>query len=99
MLLNNKIVKRCERWIDYFYKKQRIYNPDFEVDGIIYEVKGNITWLDIQKHKEAKLQNIEIELITYTKIKEYKESIQKQLNISFRGSEKKFVDIVKAIEI
>lgn len=49
---NNSNIKRCDKKFEYeFNGEKHLYNPDFEIDGIIYEIKGFKTNITEEKLK------------------------------------------------
>ena len=49
---NNSNIKRCDKKLEYeFDGEKHFYNPDFEIDGIIYEIKGFKTNITEEKLK------------------------------------------------
>lgn len=54
-------IKRSPRIIYYTFEgKQHRYHPDFEIEGVTYEIKGRVTPQEIAKQLAAKEQGIQI---------------------------------------
>lgn len=69
---NGKNIKRCRLLIPYeLNNSTHYYNPDFEIDGKIYEIKGVTNEICLLKLKAAKDQNHKIVFIDRLGILKY----------------------------
>lgn len=68
----NKNIKRSKLKIQYEFKeKKHLYNPDFEIDDKIYEIKGYVDLTTKLKLEAAKEQGFKIILVCREDIKFY----------------------------
>lgn len=75
---HNSNIQRCTKSFDYEYdNKKRKYHPDFEIDGLIYEIKGRYSDIDTVKIKSANAI-----LIDKDDIKQYIKYVTDKFNIS-----------------
>ncbi len=89
---HNREIKRCDKWIGYQWEGGlKKYNPDFEVDGTIYEIKGYIHKKVIAKLEAAKEQGIEIILIAdKEEMKPFIEYVNKKYSVNILKEYDKF---------
>ena len=84
----NLNIKRCETGFEYFFEnKKHYYFPDFEIDGKIYEIKGNQfltednTWQNPFNHNQDELYKAKHKCALDNNVKIlYTEDYQKYLN-------------------
>jgi hypothetical protein len=76
--LDNQLpIQRCRIRIPYFYEgKDRYYNPDFEIAGKIYEIKGYVTEITQVKLTAAENSGIEVIVIGNQNIRKYLEHVK-----------------------
>ena len=69
---NNIPIKQCKKVFQYLYEeKEYNYYPDFEINDVIYEIKGYWTERVEAKTKAVKNSGYEIKVLYYKDIKEY----------------------------
>lgn len=81
-LENGNNIKRCKKSFLYNFKgKQHSYHPDFEIDNIIYEIKGYETERTPLKINSVKSAGYEIKLLFYNEIKLMETYLKNKYNI------------------
>lgn len=80
--LENKIkIKRCKKKFPYIYKgKEHTFHPDFEIDDIIYEIKGYHTPLTEIKIESIRSKGYDIKLLFYNDLKHMESFLKRKFN-------------------
>lgn len=88
-----KSIKRCGLKIEYeFENRKRLFNPDFEIDGIVYEIKGYLNEIAKVKLQAAKDKNIDITLIGREEAQFYIGYVNQKYNCNIEKDYAKFYE-------
>lgn len=89
----HKNIVKCKLQIDYeFEGRYRKYNPDFEIDGKIYEIKGWSDERSLHKVATAIQKGIPIILLNKKKMKKYLDYVNTKYNCNIEKDYNKFYD-------
>jgi Zn finger protein HypA/HybF involved in hydrogenase expression len=79
---HNIPIKRSSLKIKYTYKDtERIYNPDFEVDSMIIEIKGFFSKQAKEKITQANAQGYDIMIVDSSSIRPYIQYVEDKYNV------------------
>lgn len=93
MLDHGKKIERCPLRIPYLLKeKKHFYNPDFIIEGKIFEIKGRISEKDKAKFKAAKSQNIKLCIVARRSMQKYINYVNKKYKVKLSVDHHKFYD-------
>jgi len=92
---HNKNIKRCDKIFEYIYdNKIHKYFPDFEIDNVIYEIKGYEFKNTKYKIDAVKLKGFEIKILYEKDLKYIFEYMKNKYNIVYNNFKYLYEDYI-----